>query len=190
MSALACCWVVRVRGCLGVADFFESFQPRQPPAVALKQWLSQQRPELANEIFLDIDPASGCGLVTSGRASCFRAILAARRSSVCCRQAGWRQLSARPNTAPPKAWANRFCAPGWRISTTTDITSEWQRCDLFADGAQTEIEVAGGPPVRFNTAALFQLRRAIEGTGVGPQNFVWPPAEDPQRAPVSGVGAV
>jgi hypothetical protein len=51
----------------------------------------------------------------------------------------------------------------------TDITSQWQRCDLFADRAQTEIEVPGGPPVRFNTAALYQLRRAIEGSAVGPQ---------------------
>jgi hypothetical protein len=28
-------------------------------AVALKQWLAEQRPELANEIFLDIDAQSG-----------------------------------------------------------------------------------------------------------------------------------
>ena len=28
-------------------------------AVALRQWLSEQRPELANEIFLDIDPQTG-----------------------------------------------------------------------------------------------------------------------------------
>ncbi len=28
-------------------------------AVALKQWLAEQRPELANEIFLDIDPETG-----------------------------------------------------------------------------------------------------------------------------------
>ena len=68
----------------------------------------------------------------------------------------------------------------------TDITSEWQRCDLFADGPQTPIAVPDGPPVRFNTAALDRLRRAIEGTGVGPENFVWPPAEDPQRAPYRG----
>ena len=27
--------------------------------MALKQWLAEQRPELANEIFLDIDPESG-----------------------------------------------------------------------------------------------------------------------------------
>jgi hypothetical protein len=38
----------------------------------------------------------------------------------------------------------------------------------------------------FNTSALDRLRRAIEGTGVGPENFVWPPTEDPQRAPYRG----
>jgi hypothetical protein len=31
-------------------------------AVALKQWLAEQRPELANEIFLDIDPQTGLRL--------------------------------------------------------------------------------------------------------------------------------
>ena len=31
-------------------------------AVALKHWLSEQRPELANEIFLDIDPTTGLQL--------------------------------------------------------------------------------------------------------------------------------
>jgi hypothetical protein len=31
-------------------------------AMALKQWLSHQRPELATEIFLDIDPDTGLPL--------------------------------------------------------------------------------------------------------------------------------
>ena len=31
-------------------------------AVALKRWLADQRPELANEIFLDIDPQTGLRL--------------------------------------------------------------------------------------------------------------------------------
>ena len=68
----------------------------------------------------------------------------------------------------------------------TDITAEWQRCDLFAEGAQTEIAVSGGAPVRFNTAALDQLKKAIEGSGVGPENFVWPPSGDRERAPYRG----
>ena len=40
--------------------------------------------------------------------------------------------------------------------------------------------------MRFNTAALYALRKAIEGSGVGPQNFVWPPKTDPRRAPYRG----
>jgi WD40 repeat protein len=67
-----------------------------------------------------------------------------------------------------------------------DITSEWQRCDLFRTDAQTAIEVPDGPSVLFSTAALNQLRKAIEGTGVGPENFVWPPKEEPRRAPYRG----
>jgi hypothetical protein len=57
---------------------------------------------------------------------------------------------------------------------------------LFAAGRQTEIPIPEGPPVRFSSAALDRLRRAIEGTGVGPESFVWPPAEDPHRAPYRG----
>ena len=68
----------------------------------------------------------------------------------------------------------------------SDITAEWQRCDLFAEGAQTEIAVSGGAPVRFNTAALDRLKKAIEGSGVGPENFVWPPSGDRGRAPYRG----
>ena len=43
-----------------------------------------------------------------------------------------------------------------------------------------------GPPVRFNATALDQLRRAIAGNGVGPENFVWPPGSDAGRAPYRG----
>ena len=106
---------------------------------------------------------------------------------ICLLSRSWEaSRNARPNTAPPKGWANRSWCARLEDLGDTDITSEWQRCDLFADGAQTEIEVPRGPPVRFNTAALYQLRKAIEGTGVGPQNFVWPPTTDPRRAPYRG----
>ncbi len=35
-------------------------------ALALKKWLSEQRPELANEIFLDVDPKTGLRLGLTG----------------------------------------------------------------------------------------------------------------------------
>jgi hypothetical protein len=41
----------------------------------------------------------------------------------------------------------------------SDITSHWQRCDLFAEGAQTAIEVPEGPPVRFTPGLWISSRR-------------------------------
>ena len=78
-----------------------------------------------------------------------------------------------------------------------DLTSEQQRCDLFVDGlaeeAVEEIPVPADPPavpdgprVRFAKAALTKFRRAIEGTGIGPEHFAWPPSDDPKRAPYRG----
>ena len=65
--------------------------------------------------------------------------------------------------------------------------------DGLAEGAVEEIPVTpdppavpDGPPVRFSKAALIKIRRAIEGTGIGPEHFVWPPGEDPRRAPYRG----
>lgn len=37
-----------------------------------------------------------------------------------------------------------------------------------------------------NTAALDRLKKAIEGSGIGPNHFVWPPSEDRRRAPYRG----
>jgi WD40 repeat protein len=155
-------------------------------AVALKQWLAEQRPQVVNEIFLDIDPAAGLQLGARWKAQLFKNN--SRCEAVIC------LLS--------KSWeASHECKTEYRTAEglgkqillarledlgDSDITSEWQRCDLYADGEQTEITVAGGPPVRFNTAALTRLRKAIEGSGIGPENFVWPPAKDPQRAPYRG----
>ena len=152
----------------------------------MKQWLVEQRPELADEIFLDIDPESGLQLGARWKGQLFESN--SRCEAVIC--------------LVSRAWdASHECKTEYRTAEglgkqilvarledlgDRDITSEWQRCDLFAAGAQTEIAVAGGAPVRFNTAALYALRKAIEATGVGPENFVWPPKQDRQRVPYRG----
>ena len=54
-----------------------------------------------------------------------------------------------------------------------DITSEWQRCDVFGDGPKTVIEVDGGTEsVEFLTAGLPRLRR-------DDRHFLadWPPVD-------------
>ena len=155
-------------------------------AVALRQWLSDQRPELANEIFLDINPQTG---LRPGQ----RWKEALRREGqrceavICLLSRNWEDSPyCQAEYLTSENLGKKILVARLEDLGDTNITSEWQRCDLFADGAKTEIPVTGGPPVRFNTAALDRLKKEIEGSGVGPENFVWPPSEDPRRAPYRG----
>ena len=159
-------------------------------AVALKKWLAEQRPELANEIFLDIDPESGLQVGARWKGQLFESN--SRCEAVICLLSRSWEASAECKTEyrTAEGLGKQILVARLEDLGGTDITSEWQRCDLFAEGAQTEIAVPRGKPVRFNTAALYALRKAIEGTGVGPQNFVWPPKTDPQPGALSRVGAV
>ena len=155
-------------------------------ALALKKWLAEQRPELANEIFLDVDPQTGLRL---GRQWGSQLVTSNSRCEylICLLSTSWlesRECNVEFRTA--EGFGKRILIARLEDAGDTDITSHWQRSDLFAGGAQTTIELPGGPPVAFNTAALDQLKKAIESTGVGPENFVWPPRDDPRRAPYRG----
>ena len=70
----------------------------------------------------------------------------------------------------------------------TNITSEWQRCDLFPDhGQTTEVDVAdAGQPVVLDTEGLQRLLDALRALGIGAEHFPWPPPNDPDRAPYRG----
>jgi WD40 repeat protein len=165
-------------------------------AIALKQWLSEQRPELANEIFLDIDPDTGLPLGLEWKDQLFLSNSLCEYL-ICLLSKDWvRSSECKLEFRIARGFRKRIlCA---RLENLTDdhwrdaghqegnFTRELQRCDLFADGPKTEIAVPGGPPVRFNTAALYQIRRVIEGTGIRPENFVWPPSDEPGRAPYRG----
>jgi TIR domain len=155
-------------------------------AVALVQWLSEVRPELANEIFLDISAETGLRPGQRWK-DALRQANDRCEAVICLLSRNW---ESSPNCKTEYLTAENL---GKQILVArledigdSDVTSQWQRCDLFAPGAQTEIAVDAGPPVRFNTAALDRLKKAIEGTGMGPENFVWPPDDDPQRAPYRG----
>ncbi|MGO9155642.1 nSTAND1 domain-containing NTPase [Mycobacterium sp.] len=171
----------------GVSRIFLSHSSRDSrAAIALKRWLSEQRPELVNEIFLDIDQETGLRLgmhwgsqLVTSNSRC--------EYLICLLSQDWlasRECQVEYRTA--EGFGKRIVVARLDDTGDGDITSRWQRCDLFAEGDQTMIEVAGGPPVRFNSAALDQVKKAIEGAGVGPENFVWPPSEDPRRAPYRG----
>lgn len=155
-------------------------------AVALKQWLGSQQPELANEIFLDIDPQTGlrpgehwaAQLVTSNTRCEYLICLVSKK------WADSRECQVEYRTA--EGFGKRILVARLEDAGDGDITGHWQRCDLFADGDKTEIEVSGGPPVPFNSAVLDKIKKDVEGTGVGPEGFVWPPKVDPTRAPYRG----
>jgi WD40 repeat protein len=155
-------------------------------AVALKFWLSELRPELANEIFLDIDPDTGLRLGEQWSRQLFTSNSRCEYV-VCLLSHHWEQShECKTEYRTAEGLGKSIIIARLQELGHTDITSHWQRCDLFAEGEQTTIEVTGGPAIRFNTAALLQLRRAVEGAGVGAENFVWPPSEDPNRAPYRG----
>ena len=155
-------------------------------AVALKRWLAERRPELADAIFLDLDPETG---VRPGQ----RWALELRRASarceavICLVSRSW-EASVECKTEYRTAEALGKPVVVARLDdVASTITSEWQRVDLFAEGPTTTISVAGtSAPVAFNTAALHQLERAVEASATGPENFVWPPRHDPMRSPYRG----
>jgi hypothetical protein len=173
-------------------------------AVALKQWLAEQRPELADEIFLDIDPKTGLKLggewadqlILLLNSVCEWVICLVSREWVSSHECRWEyQIATRSAKKIMVARLDDLTDKDWHKAGVPkgDITSRWQRCDLFADGEQTVIEVPArapavpdGPPVEFNTAALYQIRRVIESGGIHPGTFRWPPSDDPMRAPYRG----
>ena len=157
-------------------------------AVAVKAWLVEQEPGLAGEIFLDLDPHTGIRPGERWRQALQQAN--ARCEAVIC------LLS--------KHWeASRECQTEFRYAESlgktilcarlepvpdTNITSEWQRCDLFPDhGATTSVDIAdGGQPMVLDTVGLQRLLDALRALGIGAEHFPWPPPGDPDRAPYRG----
>jgi WD40 repeat protein len=156
---------------------------------ALKQWLSEQDPPLANEIFLDTDRETGIQSGNKWQDELMRA--SARCEAVVC------LLS--------QNWENsRECQVEYRTAENlgkqifparlepepaggSSITSEWQRCDLFGGDHQTEVDLGdGNPPVQFSTDGLMRLRDGIRGAGISAESFVWPPKGDADRSPYRG----
>ncbi|MBO0677393.1 TIR domain-containing protein [Mycolicibacterium sp. S2-37] len=155
-------------------------------AVALKQWLAEQDPPLANEIFLDLDPASGLRTGTRWKDALRRAN-ARCEAVICLLSPDWERSHECKVEYRTAENLNKqiFCAR-LEPSTGDDLTSEWQRCDLFGDGPKTRIDIDGGPPMEFSTEGLYRLRDGIRGAGIGADSFVWPPPGDPDRAPYRG----
>ncbi len=156
-------------------------------AIALRQWLIGQEPPLANEIFLDLDRDSG---IRSGVRwkDALRQASSRCEAVICLLSPNW-EASAECKTEYRFAeYLNKkiFSA---RIAPLAgdDPTREWQQIDLFGSGPATAVDIGdGAAPVSFSSEGLYRLREGIVGAGIGAESFVWPPPNDPERAPYRG----
>lgn len=158
-------------------------------AVALRKWLVQQNPPLDNEIFLDTDPRRGIPLGIKWKDALLQAN--ARCEAVICMLSKAWESSTECNTEFRMAEGlNKriFCAR-LEPSTGLGITRDWQWVDLFGDGPHTEVDVnykGKHAVVTFLSSGLRKLRDEIIGGGLAAETFVWPPPNDPHRAPYRG----
>ncbi|GAA1259395.1 nSTAND1 domain-containing NTPase [Arthrobacter pascens] len=156
-------------------------------AVALKRWLVEQDPGLAEEIFLDLDPVTGIAPGERWKEALLRAN---ERCEVviCLLSASWedsRECLAEYRTAE-NLGKLILCA---RLEPLEEegVTGEWQRCDLFGNGPTTEIPIDGKvSPVVFLTEGLRRLHQGLRRTGIGAEHFAWPPPQDAGRSPYRG----
>jgi WD40 repeat protein len=155
-------------------------------AIALRQWLIEQDPPLAEEIFLDLDRDAGIRSGVRWKDALRQA--SARCEAVICLLSGNWAASAECRTEFRFAeYLNKRIFSARIGSLAADNpTMEWQQIDLFGDGPATGIEIGDGEPVQFLSEGLYRLREGILGAGIGAETFVWPPPNDPQRGPYRG----
>jgi WD40 repeat protein len=156
-------------------------------AVALKRWLVEQEPGLAEEIFLDLDREAGIAPGERWK----RALRQANErceAVICLLSTQWESSSeclAEFRTA--ETLGKLILCARLEPLETVGITGEWQYCDLFGDGPTTAIPVDGrGEAVRFQAEGLQRLLRGLRQAGIGAEQFAWPPADDPGRSPYRG----
>ncbi|WP_327096568.1 TIR domain-containing protein [Nocardia vinacea] len=157
-------------------------------AIAVKQWLVEQQGDLAQEIFLDIDPETG---IHSGQRwkDALREAKERCEAVVCLLSRNW--LGSRECEAEYRAaeyFGKRiYSAQIEALHGSDDITREWQRCDLYGDGPHTKVHIGSRrEPVMLRTTGLQQLLTGLRAAGIGTDHFPWPPADEPDRAPYRG----
>jgi hypothetical protein len=154
-------------------------------AVALKQWLAEQDPPLAHDIFLDLDRRSG---IRAGRWK--HELLKAKsrcEAVICMLSQKWAgSVECQLEFRNAEDMGKHIICVRLEPSNADDLTRDWQRFDLFGEGERTAIDIGDGSPVLFNSEALYRIRDGIRGTGISAESFVWPPQDDRQRAPYRG----
>lgn len=174
-------------GVIGMSRIFMSHASRDArAAVALKQWLVEQDPSLADEIFLDRDPATGIKVGERWKSALIRAN--SRCEAVICLMSSHWDASdeCRIEYRTAENLHKEILCARLEPSVGEYLTSDWQRCDLFGDDDQTAVDIDGGEPVVFATGGLLRLRDGVRSAGIGASHFAWPPPNDPHRTPYRG----
>ncbi|QZH62464.1 TIR domain-containing protein [Mycolicibacterium farcinogenes] len=156
-------------------------------AIALKAWLIEQDPGLADEIFFDLDRRTGIPAGVRWKEALRRANERCE-AVICLLSDSW---EASHECKLEYRHAEDLNKPIFTVRlqalSGSDITSEWQRCDVFGDGPKTSVAVdEGAEPVEFLTEGLLRLRDGLRAAGIGADTFAWPPAGEPDRAPYRG----
>ena len=152
-------------------------------ATALKDWLIQQDPPLANEIFLDADMMRP-GLQWKDQ---LKQAMKNCEAVVCLTSKSW---ASRPECIAEfrtAEYLNKriFCAR-LEPSDADEVTSAGQRVYLWGE-PQTEVPLDDQePPIAFSSKGLQKLKEEIVKKGIGPDSFVWPPPDEPDRGPYRG----
>jgi TIR domain len=139
-------------------------------AMAVKAWLSEREPGLVEEIFLDLDPHTGIRPGERWRQALQQAN-ARCEAVICLLSKNW--LNSHECQAEFRYAENLgktiLCA---RLEPVpdTNITSEWQRCDLFPDhGPTTALDIGDGGNRWCWTASVFSgCGRRCARWGLGP----------------------
>ena len=156
-------------------------------AIALKRWLVEQEPGLAEEIFLDLDRDAGIAPGERWKQA-LRQANERCEAVICLLSTQWESSSeclAEFRTA--ETLGKLILCARLEPLDNKGITGEWQYCDLFGDGPITEIRIDDtGRSVRFQTEGLQRLIRGMRHAGIGAEQFAWPPADDPERSPYRG----
>jgi WD40 repeat protein len=153
-------------------------------ARALKEWLVEQDPPLANEIFLDAEKMRP-GLLWKEQ---LRHAINKCEAVVCLTSVSWFERNECLSEFRAAELLNKriFCAR-LEPSPADEVTKAWQHVDLFGDDGQIKIPLDdGGPPIAFSAHDLQALKEEIITKGIGADSFVWPPPDEPDRAPYRG----
>ena len=156
-------------------------------AKALRQWLIDQEPPLANEIFLDAERRGGIRIgeewVNELRRAGHRA-----EAVICLLSPAWeRSAECRAEFRLANYLSRPILCARLEPYNRRSITADWERCDLFGDGETEVIDIGDGkPPVVFALEGLRKLKDGIRGSGIAAMSFPWPPKDAENRLPYRG----